>query len=121
MMTTDGLATLEEDQRIYDRFSAQYPAKFKDTREDFGDTVYLKNASAEGAQIISKERLYIHDTVALEVKLPDGYAPMPLRGEVIWVKQTEPNYWEYGIKFHKVEFMRLSRLYKFVADLLPVS
>ncbi len=107
----------KDDRRLFDRFSAQYPAKFKDDREPFGEKVYLRNASAFGAHIATKDKLFLTDKVAIEVDLPDGLSPMDIRGEVVWVKRTSPSFWDIGLKFHKVELLRLARLYKFHAKL----
>lgn len=103
----------KDDRRLFERFSARYPAKFKDEREPFGENVYLRNASAFGAQFTTKDRLFLNDKIALEVDLPDGMGPMDLRGEVVWIQKTAPNFWEIGLKFHKIELLRMARLYKF--------
>ena len=109
------LTDQEEDKRIFERFDARFPAKFKDTREDFGTKVTLYDASADGVKISTKERLYLHDSVALEVELPDGLEPMTLKGEVVWVQAKDPDIWDVGLKFHQISLMHLSRLYKFTA------
>jgi Tfp pilus assembly protein PilZ len=101
-----------QDRRTFDRFSARFPAKFKDARDDYGTNVYLRDASAEGARVTTRERLYLNDTVTLEVEIPDGHAPMNIRGEVIWMKSREPQVWDVGLKFHNVSLMHLSRIYE---------
>lgn len=103
------------DKRLFERFPARYPAKLKDTRDEFGTSIYLRNASAQGARMISKERAYLNDNISVEVKLPDNNYPMTLRGQVVWSKNTEANMWDIGIKFHKISLMHMARLYKFVA------
>lgn len=103
----------EGERRIFDRFSSRFPAKFKDTRKDFGADVYLRDASAGGVKITTKERLYLNDNVTLEVELPDGKGPMALRGEVIWIKNKTAEMWDVGLKFHKVVLMDMWRPYKF--------
>jgi len=102
-----------KDYRIFERFAARFPAKFKDTREDYGQIVYLRDASAQGAKLTCKERLYLNDHISLEVKLPDSHSSMVLRGEVVWTKNKESNMWDIGLKFHKVKLLHISRLYKF--------
>ncbi len=104
-----------EDNRIFDRFSARFPAKFKDTREEYGEKVALRNVSAQGLKLTSKDRLFLHDTVSLEVKLPDNNPPMVFNGEVVWVKAKDPDLWDAGIKFHRLDFIRMSRIYQFSA------
>ena len=102
-----------EEQRTFERFPSRFPAKFKDARGDFGADVYLRDASAGGVKITTKERLYLNDNVTLEVDLPDGRGAMTLRGEVAWAKNKDPDMWNIGIKFHKVVFMDMWRPYKF--------
>ena len=116
-------ATIVElrERRVYERFSARFPAKFKDTREEFGSKMFLTNASAQGAQLTSKEHLYVNDKVALEVSVPDGKRPLIIKGQVIWIKREAPYLWDIGIKFHQIRFMSLWRLYKYVVDGLPVT
>ena len=103
---------LNEDQRLYERFSSRFPIKFKDTRNDFGTKVHLSNVSAEGAKITSYEQLYLNDSVSLEVELSDSKGPMTMRGEVVWIEKQDNEIWDVGIKFHKVVFMNLWRIYK---------
>ena len=109
----------KDDRRLFERFSARFPARFKDEREDFGETVYLRDACAFGAHITTKDRLFLNDKISIEVDLPDGMAPMDLRGEVVWIKKSAQNIWDLGIKFHKIELLKLARLYKFHVNTLP--
>ncbi|MDP8212881.1 MAG: PilZ domain-containing protein [Candidatus Zapsychrus exili] len=102
------------DGRLFERFQARFPARFKDTRSDFGDNVRLRDASAQGAKLTTKDRLYLHDSVSVEVKLPDGQDPLVMRGKVVWSKNNDPDNWDIGIRFHKVSLMNMSRLFKFV-------
>jgi len=103
--------TLDE-RRTFERFSTRFPAKFKDTRTEYGDQVYLRDASAEGVKLTSREQLFANDHVALEVKVPDAHEyPMNIRGEVIWVKNVEPGMWDVGLKFHTIDFLHMARLY----------
>ncbi len=102
-----------DDRRLFKRFAAKFPAKFKDERDDFGENLYLRNASAFGAQLATRTRLFLHDKISLEVKLPDNQSPMDMRGEVVWIRKSSENFWDVGVKFHKVQLMPVSRLYKF--------
>ena len=102
----------DSERRLFERFSARLPAKFKDSHFDFGTTVSLRNASAQGLRLISRERVFIHDSISIEVKLPDGENIMTLRGEVVWAKRIESAFWEIGVKFYKIDLVALSRLYK---------
>ncbi len=102
------------DRRAFERFPSRFPAKFKDTRDDFGIQVFLRDASTGGVRIFSKEHLYMNDSVALEIELPDGQEPMTIRGHVVWVKRREAEFWDIGLEFHKMNLLSMSRLYKFV-------
>jgi len=107
----DVFGSTEEERRIFDRFPSRFPAKFKDTRNGFGTDVYLRNSSAGGARITTKERLYLNDSVTLEVELSDGKSPMTMRGEVVWVRYKDAEMWDIGLKFYKIVLMDLWRPY----------
>ena len=109
----------KDDRRLFERFSARFPARFKDEPDAFGDKVYLRDACAFGARITTRDRLYLNDKISLEVDLPDGMAPMDLRGEVVWVRKAPQNVWDMGIRFHRIQLLRLARLYKFHVNSLP--
>lgn len=100
------------ERRLFERFAARLPAKFKDTRNDFGTTVSLRDASAQGVRLISRERVFLHDSISIEVKLPDSDHIMSLRGEVVWAKRFEDIFWDIGLKFYQIDLVALSRLYQ---------
>ena len=103
---------LEKDERrLFDRTTARFPAKFKDTRDDFGSNVMTRDISASGAHISTKEHLFRNDSVAVEVELPDGLNPITIRGQVIWTKRFAEESWDVGLKFHKISLMKMSRLF----------
>jgi len=104
---------MDSERRIFDRFTSRFPAKYKDTRGDFGQDVFLRNASASGAQFITRERIFYNDRVSLEVELPDGISPMVLNGRVVWSKPANAAMWEIGLQFDDVNFMKMQRLFKF--------
>jgi len=106
-----------EDRRVFERFDARFPARLMDSSEDFGEKIYLSNASARGVKLQSKERFSVNEHIDLEVSLPDGQDPMIIRGEVVWFQGKGDNEWEVGIKFDKIDLMRVMRLYKFVEGL----
>ena len=54
-------AQTNEERRIFERFSARFPVKFKDAREDYGSDVFLRDASAQGIRIMTKERFFLDD------------------------------------------------------------
>jgi hypothetical protein len=105
-----------QEKRVFERFPARFPAKFKDTRDDYGTNVSLRDASAQGIKLITKERLFLHDSVSLEVKLPDNHDVITLRGRVVWVKRYEDVLWNVGVQFHKIDLVAISRIYKYIAE-----
>ena len=109
MMTS--LQTIEE-RRIFQRFSARFPVKFKDTREEFGAEVFLRDACAQGVRILSKERFFLEDQISLEVELPDGGEPMVIDGHVVWAKLLDLSLWDIGIQLSQVKFLKMQRLFK---------
>lgn len=112
---------MDNDRRIFDRFQARFPIKFKDSRADFGQEVFLRDASASGAHIVARERMFFNDRISLEIELPDYPQPMTLNGRVVWVKPAGAdrsvgaggNLWDIGFQFDDINFMKLQRLFKF--------
>ena len=104
------------DHRLFERFSSRFPTKFKDSRSDYGDNVFLRDASASGARITTNERFFLEDHVALEVELPDGQEPMVLSGRVVWAKFVNSSLWDVGLQFPQVSFMKMHRLFKFAVE-----
>ena len=113
---TTALQTTEE-RRVFERFSARFPVKFKDTREDYGTDVFLRDASAQGVRILTKERFFLDDQLALEVELPDGGEPLVLSGTVVWVKFLNLSLWEIGVQFPQVNFIKMQRLFKLTEEI----
>lgn len=100
------------ERRIYERFPARFPAKFKDARGDFGQDVFLRDASASGVNILTKDRLFFNDSIALEIELPNSESPIVLNGKIVWSKPANSNAWESGMAFEEVNFMKLQRLFR---------
>jgi Tfp pilus assembly protein PilZ len=106
-----------DERRIFERFSARFPVKFKDAREDYGTDVFLRDASAQGVRILTKERFFLDDQLSLEVELPDGGEPMVLSGQVVWVKLLNLSLWDIGIQFSQVNFIKMQRLFKLTEEI----
>ena len=105
---------MDIERRIFDRFQARFPTKFKDTRGDFGNDVFLRDASANGVNILTKDSLFLNDRIALEVELPDGNDPLVLRGRVMWSKPAnESSLWDTGMEFDEIDFMKMQRIFKY--------
>ena len=107
-----------EERRVFERFSARFPVKFKDARQDYGAEVFLRDASAQGVRIITKERFFLDDQLDLEVELPDGGEPMALSGNVVWVKLLNLSLWDIGIQFPQVDFLKMQRLFKLTENII---
>lgn len=104
---------MADERRLFERFTARFPTKFKDTRDDYGTDVFLRDASASGVHIVTRDRMFLDDPVALEVEVPDGGEPLVLRGKVVWTKPSNATMWDVGVQFPNVDFMGVSRLFKF--------
>lgn len=107
------------EKRVFERFSARFPAKFKDARDEFGYQLNLRDASAFGVRLSSRDRLFINDTVTVEVRVPDANGPMVLKGQVVWCRSKDVANYDVGLKLHRVDLMHMQRLYKFVAPDFP--
>ena len=103
--------SLTRDTRVFERFTARFPVKFKHANDDFGTDVFLRDASAEGARFTTKQRMFINDCVSLLVQLPDGFSPLALSGRIVWTKLLPPALWEVGLRFHNIKLMEMRRIY----------
>ena len=75
--------------------------------------MFLRDASASGLQLLTRERMFFNDRVALEVELPDGTPPIALNGRVVWTKPNGVNMWDVGVEFDDIQLMKIQRLFKF--------
>jgi Tfp pilus assembly protein PilZ len=104
------------ERRLFERFSAKFPTKFKDAADDFGVDVFMRDFSASGACLHTRERFFIDDALSVELELPDGHDPLVLNGRVKWIKAQSPSLYEVGMEFHKVHLMKLHRLVKYATE-----
>jgi len=109
------MKTITRDRRLFERFPSRFPVKYEYEDKDYGASVYLRDASAGGFKLTSRQRLFLDDGVSLEIKLPDASRPLRLNGRVVWIRLSGPDLWDAGVAFHKVDFMRIQRMYKFVS------
>ena len=100
-----------EDRRVFDRFLARFPAKIKDSRASFGEDIVLRDASAAGIRILSNKKMYVNDIVDLLIFLPDGRDPWNVQAQVVWTRNGAPDGWNIGLRFRKVDFMAIQRLF----------
>ncbi|MBF0569642.1 MAG: PilZ domain-containing protein [Candidatus Omnitrophica bacterium] len=104
------IMTEPKERRLFERMSARFPTKFHDSSLDYGLDVFLKDMSASGFRISTRERLFLNDVVSVDVKVPDGQEPVHLNGRVCWAREISPDVFEAGVEFHKVNFIRIHRL-----------
>lgn len=102
-----------ENRRIFERFISRFPVKFEYSSRDFGNELFLRDISAEGAKLMARKRLFLNENISFLVKLPDGSNPLDLMGKVVWLKKETPSMWNFGVKFDAINFMGLQRLFKF--------
>lgn len=102
----------QEKRRTFERFVARFPVKFQHGRGDYGQDVFLIDASAQGVKFTTKKQMYLHDSISLEVELPDGKKPLELNGKVVWTKKRAPDLWDVGLEFHKIQLMQMQRMFK---------
>ncbi|MBL8013547.1 MAG: PilZ domain-containing protein [Candidatus Omnitrophica bacterium] len=98
-----------EERRIFERVSAKFPTKIKDSRNDYGTEVFLRDVCAGGARLLAKERVFVNDSLALQVQIPDGQSPIMLNGYVVWARPHDMM-WEIGMTFHKIDLLKLHRI-----------
>jgi Tfp pilus assembly protein PilZ len=112
------MKVLKDEDRLFERFTARFPVKFRHSRGDFGTDVFLRDASALGVRFTTRQRMFLNDSVSLVVELPDGFDPLTLNGRVVWIKRKTPELWEAGVEFHKPDLMKMRRVFKLVNNTL---
>ena len=110
------IGSREKDLRVFERFSAKWPTKFKDSPADYGTEVEMKDCSASGARLFTNERFLVDDNISIDVKAPDGCPPLQFSGRVCWSKNRGGALWDVGMEFHKIELMKMHRLVKFAHE-----
>lgn len=103
------------ERRLFERFPVRAPVKLNGSTSDYGSEVFLREASAQGMRFSSRRRFHRHDTVSLLANMNDGFPPMQLNGRVVRVTQAEPQLWEVGVEFHKVNLLSIRRLFRWLA------
>lgn len=101
------------EHRLFERFSARLPVKFRYTRSEYGTDVFLRDASAQGVRISTRERVFLNDSISLEVKIPDGSEPVMLNGRVVWMQEKSSTLWDAGVELHEINFMEMRRIFKY--------
>lgn len=110
-----------QERRYFQRFPARFPTRFKDASGRYGEDVTLRDFSASGVRLHTRERFFIDDVVSVEVSLPDGRDPLMLNGRVTWARRGNPSRWDLGVEFHKVQLFRLHRLMSYASELEDIT
>ena len=108
----------EENRRLFERFMARFPVKLQSSRAEFGVNTFLRNVSANGIRFITKQEMFLKDSIALLVELPDGFESMLLTGRVMWTKKKTPASWDVGMEFHKTHLMKMQRIYRLLEPMV---
>ena len=120
-MELSGVPGERDERRMFERFDTQLPTKFKDSDAEYGTDVFLRDFSASGARMHTRERFFIDDMLSVQIEIPDGHDPLPLNGRVRWIKPRTTSMYELGIEFHKVHLMKMHRLVKFANEVNEVE
>ena len=107
------MSSIQDERRLFERNPARFPVKLKDTRQDYGASLFMRDVSAGGVKLTSKEQFFLNDNLSLEIKLPDGKEPLVLKGMVTWTRMVGPKTWDIGMCFHKIDFLKVSRIFRF--------
>ncbi len=113
-MRKEGGETMQEqnfeDRRIFERFTAKFPLRFIDLKENREGEASTQDISAKGVGFLSKEEMRAHTPLEMWLEIPDKAEPLYARGEVMWSKSLEPNQHRIGVNLEKADLMGLSRV-----------
>jgi len=98
------------DRRVFERIPVSLPARFKNNTRDTEGKCFCGDISAGGAGVFSKEKVELNDKLDLWLEASGRGDPLQFSGEVVWVKETQPQVWKLGIQFSDVRFMDLSMI-----------
>jgi len=104
----DDLACTE--RRLFERIEAKYPLRLNEKEEPYNSGVYLRDFSAGGVKIITKQKLSRDKDIDFWVDLPDGNEPVHFSGRVVWLKNVGNYVWDAGISFKNIRLMSFHRL-----------
>ncbi|MDP2939506.1 MAG: PilZ domain-containing protein [Candidatus Omnitrophota bacterium] len=99
-----------QDRRLFERIEAKYPLRLTTKVEPFKADIYLRNFSASGVKVITKQKLSIDKEIDFWIEVPDGYKPIHFQGKVVWLRDEGKNVWDAGISFKNVNLMDCHRL-----------
>jgi Tfp pilus assembly protein PilZ len=103
------------ERRVFERFEAKHPVRLNSREDPFSADVYLRDISAGGVKIITKQKLNPDNEVEFWVDVPDSHGPIHFSGSVVWTKNVGRNVWDAGIRFKYIRLLDCRRLLNFNA------
>lgn len=98
------------ERRIFERIEAKFPLRLNLEEAPFNSETYLRDFSASGMKIITKQRLAADKDIDFWVDVPDGHSPIHFYGRVVWLKNVGRYVWDAGIRFKHVRLMDCCRM-----------
>lgn len=103
-----------EDRRIFERFTARFPLRFIDLKENKEGEASTENISAKGIGFLTTQPLQSRTSLEMWLQIPDKGEPLYTRGEVVWSKTIEPDKHRVGVNLEKANLMGLSRVLRVI-------
>jgi len=101
---------MNEDNRIFERFSARFPLRFIDLRDNREGIAEVRDVSAKGVGMVTEEQLLPNTALEMWLQIPDKGEPLYARGQVVWSKPQGINAYRTGINLERADMMGLSRV-----------
>ncbi|MFZ5800382.1 MAG: PilZ domain-containing protein [Candidatus Omnitrophota bacterium] len=95
--------TTVRDRRMFSRVEVGLPISLPGA--------FLRDICASGARVTCQRRFLLDEDIVFLVNIPDGKAPLSMKGKAVWSKETGINVWDTGLRFEKINFMDLHRLF----------
>lgn len=98
------------DRRIFERFYAKIALRFLDLNSNREGKAQTVDISANGIGMVTSEELAPRTPLEIWLEIPDKAEPLYTRGEVAWVKQTQPDKYRVGVNLEGADLMGISRI-----------
>lgn len=101
------------ERRLFERIDVKFPLKINSKDSAFDAETYLRDISAGGAKIITRQKLETDKEINCWVSVPDGCEPLHFYGRVAWLRNVGKDIWDAGICFKDIRLMDCHRLLKY--------
>jgi len=102
-----------QEQRLFKRYKVRIPFRFMETGKNKEGVGEITDISASGAgMIVTCEKLQLLSRLEMWLEIPNSPEPLQASGRVEWLKNVAPGIFRIGIRFDKVDFMAISRVFK---------